>query len=67
MGFNGFIFRIHVAKLDVSDWEQVNNVVNSLPEGFSDIDILVNNAGLAKGVRFTVDNIPVRYIFSFFR
>jgi len=32
-------------------------VVQNLPEEFKEIDILVNNAGLAKGVRYTVDNI----------
>ncbi|KAJ5356362.1 Short-chain dehydrogenase/reductase SDR [Penicillium concentricum] len=37
-------------KLDVSNPEEINNFVSSLPEEFRDIDVLVNNAGLVKGV-----------------
>ena len=48
-----------MAKLDVSVWENVKEVIDNLPEEFSNIDILVNNAGLAKGVRHTIDNVPV--------
>jgi len=50
--------KIHVAKLDVSQCDQVDAVVNALPDEFKNIDILVNNAGLAKGVNYTVDNVP---------
>ncbi|EXJ78748.1 hypothetical protein A1O1_09150 [Capronia coronata CBS 617.96] len=37
-------------KLDVSQPQEVANLIPSLPEEFRDIDILVNNAGLVKGV-----------------
>ncbi|CAG8909303.1 unnamed protein product [Penicillium egyptiacum] len=37
-------------KLDVSNPDEVNNFVSSLPEEFKEIDVLVNNAGLVKGV-----------------
>ncbi|KAJ5340584.1 hypothetical protein N7541_009708 [Penicillium brevicompactum] len=37
-------------KLDVSNPEEINNFVPSLPEEFKQIDVLVNNAGLVKGV-----------------
>ncbi|KAG9781322.1 hypothetical protein KCU88_g3476, partial [Aureobasidium melanogenum] len=37
-------------KLDVSNPQEVANLIPSLPEEFKDIDILVNNAGLVKGV-----------------
>ncbi|KAJ4548470.1 hypothetical protein HRR76_001068 [Exophiala dermatitidis] len=37
-------------KLDVSNPQEVANLIPSLPEEFRDIDILVNNAGLVKGV-----------------
>ncbi|OGE48258.1 hypothetical protein PENARI_c030G01794 [Penicillium arizonense] len=37
-------------KLDVSNPEEINNFVPSLPEEFKEIDVLVNNAGLVKGV-----------------
>ncbi|ORX93139.1 NAD(P)-binding protein [Basidiobolus meristosporus CBS 931.73] len=41
---------IHIAKLDVSDKNNVDEVVNSLPEAFKAVDVLVNNAGLAIGL-----------------
>ncbi|KAJ5098319.1 hypothetical protein N7532_005320 [Penicillium argentinense] len=37
-------------KLDVSNPEEINNFVPSLPAEFKEIDVLVNNAGLVKGV-----------------
>lgn len=37
-------------KLDVSNPQEVANLIPSLPTEFRDIDILVNNAGLVKGV-----------------
>ncbi|WP_166534918.1 SDR family NAD(P)-dependent oxidoreductase [Blastococcus xanthinilyticus] len=35
--------------LDVRDRAQVDEVLGSLPEGWSPVDVLVNNAGLARG------------------
>ncbi|MBE8524461.1 SDR family oxidoreductase [Amycolatopsis sp. H6(2020)] len=37
-------------QLDVSDPEQVQEKINSLPEKWTEVDVLVNNAGLAKGL-----------------
>ncbi|EXJ84189.1 oxidoreductase [Capronia epimyces CBS 606.96] len=37
-------------KLDVSNPDEVANLIPSLPAEFKDIDILINNAGLVKGV-----------------
>jgi 3-hydroxy acid dehydrogenase / malonic semialdehyde reductase len=45
-----------VAQLDVAQSDDVNRVIQTLPDDFKAIDILVNNAGLAKGVAFTADN-----------
>jgi len=42
--------KVHVLNFDVRDRETVQNAINSLPEGFSNIDILVNNAGNAHGL-----------------
>ncbi|EQB43883.1 hypothetical protein CGLO_17420 [Colletotrichum gloeosporioides Cg-14] len=42
--------KIHPVKLDVSNPEEVRQLVPNLPEDFKDISILVNNAGLVKGV-----------------
>ncbi|KAK1477138.1 short chain dehydrogenase [Colletotrichum abscissum] len=42
--------KIHPVKLDVSNPEEVRQLVPNLPEEFKDIHILVNNAGLVKGV-----------------
>ncbi|KAI3549653.1 short chain dehydrogenase [Colletotrichum filicis] len=42
--------KIHPVKLDVSNPEEVRQLVPNLPEEFKDIQILVNNAGLVKGV-----------------
>ncbi|ORX93141.1 NAD(P)-binding protein [Basidiobolus meristosporus CBS 931.73] len=41
---------IHIAKLDVSDKNNVDEVVSSLPEAFKAVDVLVNNAGLVIGL-----------------
>ena len=45
-----------MAQLDVAQSDDVNRVIQTLPDDFKAIDILVNNAGLAKGVAFTADN-----------
>ena len=39
--------KIHVAKLDVQNKDNVDQVVESLPGEFKEVDVLVNNAGLA--------------------
>jgi len=41
---------MHQVVLDVRDREQIQTMVNGLPEQFGDIDVLLNNAGLALGV-----------------
>jgi 3-hydroxy acid dehydrogenase / malonic semialdehyde reductase len=41
---------VHTAAFDVRDRQQVQDMVQALPEGFRDIDILLNNAGLALGL-----------------
>ena len=56
---------MHVTKLDVSVWKEVEETIQSFPEEFRSIDILVNNAGLAKGVAYTADNVPVGRLLSF--
>ncbi|KAK9765843.1 hypothetical protein K7432_005511 [Basidiobolus ranarum] len=42
--------KIHVAKLNVSDKANVDEVISSLPQEFKNIDVLVNNAGLVVGL-----------------
>ena len=41
---------VHYAKLDVCNVDEVQRVLEDLPEEFREIDILVNNAGLALGL-----------------
>ncbi len=41
---------VHTAAFDVRDRQQVQDMVQGLPEEFRDIDILLNNAGLALGL-----------------
>jgi 3-hydroxy acid dehydrogenase / malonic semialdehyde reductase len=41
---------VHIAAFDVRDRQQVQEMVQALPQGFRDIDILLNNAGLALGL-----------------
>ena len=41
---------VYVLPMDVTSEEQIDSMIDSLPEGFSEIDILVNNAGLALGL-----------------
>jgi 3-hydroxy acid dehydrogenase/malonic semialdehyde reductase len=40
----------HVVRLDVTNPQEIVDVVRSLPEAFSNIDVLINNAGLALGL-----------------
>lgn len=42
--------KVHIAKCDVRNYEEVENAISSIPKEFADIDILVNNAGLARGM-----------------
>lgn len=46
---NQYGIDVHAFKLDVSDLNQVQKALHSLPEAWKAIDILVNNAGLAAG------------------
>lgn len=41
---------VHIASFDVRDREAAKQMVENLPEQFSDIDVLLNNAGLALGL-----------------
>jgi len=45
-----YAVRCLTVELDVRDKELVNDLVESLPDDFSEIDILINNAGLASGM-----------------
>ena len=36
--------KIHTAQVDVSDRDEVQDFISTLPTTFSDIDVLVNNA-----------------------
>lgn len=40
---------VHIAAFDVREREQVEAMIQAIPERFSEIDILLNNAGLALG------------------
>ncbi|KAF2226769.1 hypothetical protein BDZ85DRAFT_272006 [Elsinoe ampelina] len=42
--------KVHPVKLDISNPEEVRNLVGNLPAEFKEVDVLVNNAGLVKGV-----------------
>jgi len=41
--------KVYALTLDVTDSEQIQKVLSSLPKEWCDIDVLVNNAGLALG------------------
>jgi len=41
--------KVYPVKLDVSNPDQVRNLVKGLPKEVQQVDILVNNAGLVKG------------------
>ncbi|KAI5806789.1 hypothetical protein DFH27DRAFT_480063 [Peziza echinospora] len=41
--------QIHVQKLDVSNPQEIEGLLDALPEEWRNIDVLVNNAGLVKG------------------
>ncbi|MET0595871.1 MAG: SDR family NAD(P)-dependent oxidoreductase, partial [Polyangiaceae bacterium] len=40
----------HVARLDVTNAQEIVDVVVNLPDAFANVDVLVNNAGLALGL-----------------
>ncbi|OGF57215.1 MAG: NAD(P)-dependent oxidoreductase [Candidatus Fraserbacteria bacterium RBG_16_55_9] len=42
--------KCHCVQLDVTNHEQVQEVIRSLPSGWQEIDILLNNAGLSRGL-----------------
>eukprot|EP01132_Coremiostelium_polycephalum_P003848 gene3848-4793_t len=42
--------KVFTFQVDVTNQEQIDTMMNQLPEDFKNIDILVNNAGLALGV-----------------
>ncbi|RDW89808.1 SDR family oxidoreductase [Aspergillus mulundensis] len=42
--------KVHPVQLDVSNPEEVRNLLGSLPDEFKEVDVLVNNAGLVKGI-----------------
>lgn len=52
-----FKVNVHAFQLDVRKRSEVENGINSLPDGFRRIDILINNAGLGRGLnKFFEDN-----------
>lgn len=42
--------KIHIAKVDVRNNNEIINAVNQIPKDFEEINILINNAGLAIGM-----------------
>ncbi|SNV45723.1 NADP-dependent 3-hydroxy acid dehydrogenase YdfG [Chryseobacterium taklimakanense] len=46
---------VHTLKFDVRNADEVENAINSLPEGFKSIDVLINNAGNAHGLEPVCD------------
>lgn len=48
----------HLITLDVRDREAVNQAIDGLPQGWTDIDILVNNAGLSRGLEPVHEGLP---------
>ncbi len=53
-----FGVKVLPVKLDVTEREEVKNVVDNLPVEFSAIDILVNNAGLGRGLNKIYEDDP---------
>ncbi|EEH40299.2 serine 3-dehydrogenase [Paracoccidioides lutzii Pb01] len=50
--------KVFPVKLDVTNPDEINNFVSSLPAEFREIDVLVNNAGLVRGVAKAPDINP---------
>ena len=46
-------YNIHVYESDVSDFDQVGNMVNKIESEIGPIDTLINNAGITKDGKFT--------------
>lgn len=46
------------AKLDVTDYDEVQDVIANLPDEFKKIDILVNNAGMGRGLNKLHEDDP---------
>ncbi|KAF2113862.1 oxidoreductase [Lophiotrema nucula] len=53
--------RVHIQKLDVSKPDEIEGLVDKLPEDFRGVDVLVNNAGFMTGVERAPD-IPQNVI-----
>ncbi|EEH22640.2 hypothetical protein PABG_04851 [Paracoccidioides brasiliensis Pb03] len=51
--------KVFPVKLDVTNPDEINNFVASLPAEFREIDVLVNNAGLVRGVAKAPEINPV--------
>ena len=48
----------HAAKLDITNYDEVKEVIANLPNEFKKIDILVNNAGLGRGLNKLFEDDP---------
>ena len=44
---NAIPTKTHIMEQDITDFDQVKNDLNTLPDDFKNIDCLINNAGLA--------------------
>ena len=42
--------QVHIAEMDVTEPDAIQNVISNLPETFKNITVLINNAGLALGL-----------------
>ncbi len=42
--------QVHIAAMDVTQQDAVQNVISDLPEDFKNVTVLINNAGLALGL-----------------
>lgn len=52
-----FDINIYTIQLDVRDYEDIENQINTLPSEFKNIDILINNAGKALGTEKIQDGL----------
>ncbi|MDD5361556.1 MAG: SDR family NAD(P)-dependent oxidoreductase [Ignavibacteria bacterium] len=48
---------VHAFTLDVRNFDDVQNAINSLPKEWKDIEVLVNNAGLSRGLNKIQDGV----------
>lgn len=49
---------VYTAKLDVRNYSEVKNVIDSLPDNWKSIDVLINNAGLGRGLNKLYEGNP---------